>query len=175
MKWHRRWRGKEEAETSGGAKANKADKGSRAEEEGETTGGTGRWKGLDRWDALVWNLLWCCVQWWRSCKYNQRLEASRKEGSNGKVFEEEVGTGGGFIPRTPLSFSGFPSLDAAAAAAAALSASSPGPYASISGFWFGQTKKRQQQIFEIESEGFCLIWGLLTKSRLTANVLSWVH
>lgn len=46
-------------------------------------------------------------------QYNQCLEASRKAGSNGKVFEEEVDTGGGFIPCTPLSFSGFPSLDAA--------------------------------------------------------------
>lgn len=48
---------KEEAETFRGAKANKAYEGSRAEEEGETTGGTGRWRGLDRWDTLVWNLL----------------------------------------------------------------------------------------------------------------------
>lgn len=56
----------------------------------------------------------------RSRKYKQHLEASSKEGSDGKVFEEEVDTGGGSIPCTPLRFSGFPSLDAAAAAAALL-------------------------------------------------------
>lgn len=44
---------------------------------------------------------------------------------------EEVDTrGGGFIPHTPLTFLGFPSLDAAAA----LCASSLEPHASISGF-----------------------------------------
>lgn len=48
---------------------------------------------------------------------------------------EEVDTrGGGFIPHTPLTFLGFPSLDAAAA----LRASSLEPHASISGFGLGQ-------------------------------------
>lgn len=85
------------------------------------------------------------------------MEASIKGGSDGKVFEEEVDTsGGGEVSFPALSFSGFPSLGAAAAAAAALSASSPGPYSSISGFCFGQTEnqQRQQRIFEMVSGGF---------------------
>ena len=63
------------------------------------------------------------------------LRKLQREGSDGKVCaEEEVS-----FPTAPLSFSGFPSLDAAAAAA--LSAFSPGPYSSISGPGLGQTVK----------------------------------
>lgn len=63
-----------------------------------------------------------------------KLRKLQREGSDGKVCaEEEVS-----FPTAPLSFSGFPSLDAAAAA---LSAFSPGPYSSISGPGFGQTVK----------------------------------
>ena len=57
----------------------------------------------------------------REAATDKTEEAAEKEGSDGKVCAEEVDTGGGGFtqPTAPLSFSGFPSLDAAAAAAAA--------------------------------------------------------
>ena len=56
----------------------------------------------------------------RGAATDKTEEAAEKEGSDGKVCAEEVDAGGGGFtqPTAPLSFSGFPSLDAAAAAAA---------------------------------------------------------
>lgn len=174
MKWHRRWRGRRRRKPSGVQKQTRRIRGVEQRRKGRPQ--EGRDVGRGWTDGTLWSGTSCdvCVQWRRSCKCNRRLGAWRKEGSDGKVFEEEVDTGGGFVPCTPLSFSGFPSLDAdAATAAAALSASSPGPHASISGFWFGQTKKRQK-ISEMDSEGFYWIWGFRTKSHFTENALSCV-
>lgn len=112
----------------------RADKGSRAGEEGETTGGTGLWKSSGRWDVLVWKLLWCCVQWRRSCEFNQHLEAWRAEGSDGKVFEEEVDAGGGSVPCTPHFLR--ISLSGRCRRCRRCRRRSKWPHASISGFWF---------------------------------------
>lgn len=150
MEWHRGWREKEEAASSGVQKQIRWTDGEKGvvpgskerPREGQDGGrfGTGQ-------DPSVLNL----SERWLSESREEKLQIEaaidtfqeaaerEREGSDGKVFAEEVDTrGGGFTPHSPLSSLGFPSLDAAAAP---LSASSLEPYSSISGAGFGQTVK----------------------------------
>lgn len=137
MEWQRGWREEEEEEAAipGAQKRIRwasGEKGGVPRSKERPQDGQNGWKDLGGQGTSVFNL--CQSERSLSESREEKLqreaatdkteEAAEKEGSDGKVCAEEVDTGGGGFtqPTAPLSFSGFPSLDVAAAAAATAAA-----------------------------------------------------